>query len=185
MVEQVDGITAAAPGVPLRDFALVRLGEILCALPHGERLAGTDLGQGQFALRRVTPWHQPTPVPGTPAGIVLGVAPLADEEGIERVEVVVDLAAALQVSRDSSRPNGACILIYSDGGLTAGLAVDSLLGRVRLAPPEATVDLPFIAGIVLRPAPEGETPHLTEWRLVDVGALLHHLATLLRLPPTS
>lgn len=185
MVEQVVVTTAPAPGASLRDFALVRLGAITCALPHGEPLAEGEPGRGRIALRRVTPWHQPTPVPGTPAGLVLGVAPLADEEGIERIEVVVDLAAALQVPRDAGRPSGACILIYSDDGLTVGLAVDSLIGRVRLVPPAATVDLPFISGIVLRPEDGAEVPRYVEWRLVDVGALMQHLATLLRLPPAD
>jgi len=167
--------------IGVRDYALVRIGETLCAVPHGEPGPDGQPRAGMFLLRRVVPWRMPTPVPGTPSNLVLGVAPLGDEDGIEHVEVVVDLAAVLDLpSLDTPRGVRACILTYDDGDLVVGLVVDALEGRVQLVPPTNVTSLPFTAGLVF-PAQE----HLgaqQEWRVIDVNALIRHIAALLRAP---
>lgn len=170
----------AATPAPL-DYALVRAGGQYCLLPH--RDGGSAPGQPPVSLWRVAPWRPPTPIPGTPPSLVLGVAPLADEEGIERVEVVLDLATALGLAVSATRGASACVLLYRFGDLSAGLAVDALVRRVRTAPPAQGSGLPFTRGLM---PPMGEPINADDaaeaWRVVDVPGLLRHVAATLQAP---
>lgn len=181
---------ANARGVttPPADAALVRVGPVLCALPHGPLGAGMSRAR-RFALRRIVPWRVHTPIPNNPAPMVLGVAPLGDEEGIDRVELVVDLARALGIAGAASRDRRSCILLYSDGDLAVGFVADALLRRVcpeepwLPVPPERA--LPFVRGLrSLAPAsPAQEMPEAAhEWRLLDIEALIGHVLALLAVP---
>jgi chemotaxis signal transduction protein len=116
-----------------------------------------------------------------PGRLVLGVVPIADAEGIEHVEVVVDLAFALGLSNEGvQRDKKSCILIYENDDIVVGLAVDALVQRVSFAPPAGSIDLPFTTGLIL----DGDSApdRHAEWRVIDVDALMRHVARELKVP---
>src|SRR5581483_10114218 len=154
--------------------ALVRAGGLLCALPH-QTTGCAEPALRPFHLRRIVPWRMPTPIPGAPSTLILGVAPLGDDEGIEHIETVIDLAAALgQLPSGSPRPASACILTYSNGDLTACFAADALLHRVRLSAPSSPGAIPFVRAQI---PPADDRTDSVPWQIIDVDHLIAHLIT--------
>lgn len=131
-----------APGAEPSEFLIVRVAEELYALPGP-------------AVREVTRWRAPTPVPGAPA-LIPGIV---SQRGV--VLPVVDLRLALGLA--AAPPDRATRLVIAQHeGADLALQVDAVvdlapLPAAALAPPPAALE-PARARLLAAVARHGELP---------------------------